>query len=346
MNPPTQRTAPPWRWPAEAIWEAVAPLLPGFSVEVLPRIDSTNTELMRRARAGRCEPLLLVAERQTAGRGRLGRSWHSAGPQPAAAGQGEADADGEAEGEGECTGLPALTFSLGLPLAPADWSGLSLAVGVSVAESLQPQLPAPGSRTPRVGLKWPNDLWLEGGGAGAGASGTASTAAGPGPYRKLGGILVETASMLGQSPGTATSAAQRYVVVGVGLNVHPPALDPALALSVPPGSLQELAGGSGEGGGETALDAPAALLRVAAPLVAMLQAFEGYGFEPMQPRFDRRDVLRGRSVQLSDGSSGTAHGVGADGALLVLTAAGTLQAVTSSDISVRPAGPAPALPGR
>ena len=332
MNPPTQRTAPPWRWPAEAIWEAVAPLLPGFSVEVLPRIDSTNTELMRRARAGRCEPVLLVAERQTAGRGRLGRSWHSAGPQPA--------------GQGEGAGLPALTFSLGLPLAPVNWSGLSLAVGVSVAESLQPQLPAPGSRTPRVGLKWPNDLWLEGG-----------SATGAGTHRKLGGILVETASMWGQPPGAgmdagtgaaagAGAAALRYVVVGVGLNVQNPVLDPAVALSVPPGSLQELALGGGEGGGETALDAPAALLRVAAPLVAMLQAFEGYGFEPMQPRFDRRDVLRGRSVQLSDGSSGTAHGVGADGALLVLTAAGTLQAVTSSDISVRPAGPAPALPGR
>ena len=64
-------------WPAEAIWEAVAPLLPGFSVEVLPEIDSTNTELMRRARAGQVDPVLLVAERQTAGRGRLGRDWHS-----------------------------------------------------------------------------------------------------------------------------------------------------------------------------------------------------------------------------------------------------------------------------
>ena len=325
---PPRSGAPAWRWPAEAIWEAVAPQLPGFSVEVLPSTDSTNTELMRRARAGRCEPVLLVAERQTAGRGRLGRSWHSAGPQPAEPGQGEARG----------AGLPALTFSLGLPLAPADWSGLSLAVGVSVAESLQPQLPAPGSRTPRVGLKWPNDLWLEGG-----------SATGAGTHRKLGGILVETASMWGQPPGAgmdagtgtaagAGAAALRYVVVGVGLNVQNPVLDPAVALSVPPGSLQELALGGGEGGGETALDAPAALLRVAAPLVAMLQAFEGYGFEPMQPRFDRRDVLRGRSVQLSDGSSGTAHGVGADGALLVLTAAGTLQAVTSSDISVRPGG--------
>src|SRR5690349_5453778 len=103
------------RWPAEAIWEAVAPLLPGFTVEVLPEIDSSNTELMRRARAGQAEPVLLVAERQTAGRGRLGRGWHSA-------------AGGS------------LTFSLGLPLQPGDWSGLSLAVGVSVAESLHPAI--------------------------------------------------------------------------------------------------------------------------------------------------------------------------------------------------------------
>ena len=87
------------------------PLLPGFTVEVVPEVDSTNSELMRRARAGRTEPVLLVAERQSAGRGRLGRSWNSK--------QGDS-----------------LMFSLGLPLAPADWSGLSLAVGVSLAESL------------------------------------------------------------------------------------------------------------------------------------------------------------------------------------------------------------------
>ena len=49
----------------------------GFAVVVLPEIDSTNTELMRRARAGRLEPVLLVAEHQTAGRGRMGRQWTS-----------------------------------------------------------------------------------------------------------------------------------------------------------------------------------------------------------------------------------------------------------------------------
>ena len=67
-------------WPAEAIWQAVVPYLPGFTVEVLPEIDSSNSELMRRCRAGQSDPTLLVAERQTAGRelvlsdGRRGRA--------------------------------------------------------------------------------------------------------------------------------------------------------------------------------------------------------------------------------------------------------------------------------
>ena len=274
----------PIRWPAEAIWQAVSPLLPGFTVEVLPTIDSTNTELMRRARNGQCEPTLLVAEQQTAGRGRLGRVWQS---------------DVGAS----------LMMSLGLPLAPLDWSGLSLAVGVSVAESLQPTLPPlqPG-QPPRIGLKWPNDLWLSG-------------------DRKLGGILVETASFVAPQaahPTTAHGTTTRYVVVGIGINVLPRSGE---GMSMPPGSLQDV---------EPGLDAPAALLRIVPPLVAMLQGFEACGFAPVQPRFAARDVLQGRPVTLSDGQTGTAHGVGEDGALLVHTAQG-MQAVTSAEISVRPA---------
>ncbi len=274
----------PIRWPAEAVWEAVAPLLPGFTVEVLPSIDSTNTELMRRARAGQTEPTLLVAEQQTAGRGRLGRVWQS---------------DVGAS----------LMLSLGLPMAPRDWSGLSLAVGVSVAESLQPNLPPlePG-QPPRIGLKWPNDLWLSG-------------------DRKLGGILVETASFVAPQaahPAPAHGTTTRYVVVGIGINVLPRSGE---GMSMPPGSLQDV---------EPGLDAPAALLRIVPPLVAMLQGFEACGFAPVQPRFAARDVLQGRPVTLSDGQTGTAHGVGEDGALLVHTAQG-MQAVTSAEISVRPA---------
>lgn len=274
----------PIRWPAETVWEAVAPLLPGFTVEVLPSIDSTNTELMRRARAGQTEPTLLVAEQQTAGRGRLGRVWQS---------------DVGAS----------LMLSLGLPMAPRDWSGLSLAVGVSVAESLQPTLPPlqPG-QPPRIGLKWPNDLWLSG-------------------DRKLGGILVETASFVAPQaahPASAHGTAARYVVVGIGINVLPRSGE---GMSMPPGSLQDV---------EPGLDAPAALLRIVPPLVAMLQGFEACGFAPVQARFAARDVLQGRPVTLSDGQTGTAHGVGEDGALLVHTAQG-MQTVTSAEISVRPA---------
>ena len=176
---------------AEAVWEAVAPTLPGFTVEVLPEIDSTNSELMRRARNGQWEPVLLLAHKQTAGRGRLGRQWVSdlGAPQQGSAGNTQSF-------------LPStsLTFSLGLPLAPVDWSGLSLAVGLSVAGSLHPD----------IRLKWPNDLWLHG--------------------RKLGGILIETAN-IGASSGS------RYAVVGMGLNLSAPA---AAGLSTPPAGLAEV----------------------------------------------------------------------------------------------------------
>lgn len=153
--------ADPLRWPAEAIWAAVVAEWPGFSIEILPEIDSTNTELMRRARHAAHDPILLIAERQTAGRGRLGRAWH-----------------------GEVG--HALTFSLGLPYQPQNWSGLSLAVGLSLAESLGPD----------IQLKWPNDLWRQ--------------------HKKLGGILIEAASQGGKS----------YAVIGIGLNIQlPPAQD-------------------------------------------------------------------------------------------------------------------------
>lgn len=250
------------RWPAEAVWEQVAPQLPGFTVEVLAEVDSTNSELMRRARAGRIEPVLLVAERQSAGRGRLGRAWHA---EPG----------------------DSLTFSLGLPLAPADWSGLSLAAGAALAEALHED----------VRLKWPNDLWVG--------------------ERKLAGILIETAAPLQGGPG-------RYTIVGVGINLAPRS---GQAYATPPIGLRELLPQAGAGD---------VLLRVAAPLVRTVQAFEQFGFAPFRARFAARDLLADRAVRLSDGTAGTAHGVDEQGALLVHTAAG-MKAVASAEVSVRPA---------
>ena len=254
-------------WPVEEIRAAVAPLLPGCVVEVLARIDSTNSELMRRARSGRMEPVLLVAGQQTAGRGRLGRGWF-----------GSVGAS--------------LTFSLGLPLAPADWSGLSLAVGVGLAECLHPQ----------VQLKWPNDLWVN--------------------DRKLGGILIETASF-----GDGAAVPRRYAVVGVGINIAAPLLDGAAVLATPPAWLQELRPDAQAGD---------TLLRLALPLAQTVRAFESFGFAAFQARFNARDALRDRAVLLSDGTAGTAHGASEAGALLVHTALG-MKSVTSSEVSARPA---------
>lgn len=171
-------------WPIAELQRSLCEVVPGCTVEVQLSLDSTNSELMRRARAGAVAPVLLVAECQTAGRGRLGRNWLSA---PVQVGMQRPVA----------SSFPALTFSIGLTMAPQDWSGLSLAVGVCVASTLHLEL----------GLKWPNDIWLQ--------------------ERKLAGILIETAA----------AGAARYVVVGVGINLAP--RDPA-GLSTPPAWLQEL----------------------------------------------------------------------------------------------------------
>ena len=263
-------------WPAEDLWLAMVAQQPGLTIEVLPEIDSTNTELMRRARAGQTEPVLLVAETQTAGRGRLGRPWH-----------------------GEVG--HALTFSLGLMLKPVDWSGLSLAVGLSLARSLDPQ-GALGVR-----LKWPNDLWVQ----------RPHTPTG---WGKLAGILIETAMPAGLDHHSDLG---RYCVVGIGINIAPPVAD---GLSTAPLGLQDLQAG---------ITAPEALKQVAEPLLATLQAFERTGFAPLQNAFNARDALHNLSVTLSDGRQGIARGVDTTGALLVDTEQGQ-ETVSSSEVSVRP----------
>jgi BirA family biotin operon repressor/biotin-[acetyl-CoA-carboxylase] ligase len=267
-------------WPAEDLWLAMVAKQPGLTIEVLPEIDSTNTELMHRARAGQTEPVLLVAETQTAGRGRLGRPWH-----------------------GEVG--HALTFSLGLMLKPADWSGLSLAVGLSLARSLDPQ-GALGVR-----LKWPNDLWVK----------RPETQTG---WGKLAGILIETAMPAGMGYNSDQGREQgRYCVVGVGINIAPPVAE---GLSTAPLGLQDLQAG---------ITAPEALTKVAEPLLATLLAFERTGFAPLQNAFNARDALSNLNVTLSDGRQGIARGVDATGAMLVDTEQGQ-EAISSSELSVRP----------
>ena len=295
-------------WGAEALWEQLVPLLPGLNVEVVHRATSTNTILLERARAspdtrtegpdvqvrrsvesgayGRraadLQPCLLVAEHQSAGRGRQGRPWQS---MPGAS----------------------LTFSLGLPLAAADWSGLSLAVGVALCEALAPPGVDSEHSGPQIGLKWPNDLWLMDGPVHSAANG-----------RKLGGVLIETVSA-----GDVDNS-KRLVIIGIGLNVLPfdaPEARTGFA------SLHELDAGA---------TAPAVLAKIALPLVQALQLFEREGFAAFAERFAARDLLRGRAVRttLPEVPEGIARGVSTQGALLVQSAAG-ITSVSSGEVSVR-----------
>ena len=264
-------------WHAEDLWLALQPEVPGLSIEVLPEVGSTNTALLDRIRHGDRSPAMLVAERQVAGRGRLGRPWS------AAAGA-------------------SLTVSVGLTMDPPDWSGLSLAVGLALAEALHPD----------IGLKWPNDLWLR----------LAD--------RKLGGILIETLGT-GADPGSDPAPAGRPVVIGIGLNIaeHPPQADASGATPVYGtgyAGLAELIPG---------MTAPEALHRIAAPLWRALRAYERDGLAPLLAAWSARDVLAGRTVQ-AGAITGIAEGPAADGALRIRQADGSVARINSGEVSVRP----------
>jgi len=145
-------------------------------VEVHDELDSTNNraaELAGRLPADDL-PALIVARRQTAGRGRGRNLWWSA--------------DG------------GLTFSLLIESADfgigtANWPQLSLATAIAVCDALKIGLDLNDERADshlRLGIKWPNDVLIDGG--------------------KVCGILIE-------SPGGAAPAKDR-LIVGIGINVN------------------------------------------------------------------------------------------------------------------------------
>ena len=102
-------------------------------VRVVEETGSTNADLLAQARSGAGEGLVLVAEAQTSGRGRMGRRWISPPRR-------------------------SLTFSVLLrPAVPAGLLGwLPLLAGVAVASALQ-QTAGVDAR-----LKWPNDVLVDG----------------------------------------------------------------------------------------------------------------------------------------------------------------------------------------
>jgi hypothetical protein len=65
-------------WNAAALRQRLEASWPGITVEIVGSTGSTNTDLLARGRSGAAGlPCLRVAELQTAGRGRQGRTWHA-----------------------------------------------------------------------------------------------------------------------------------------------------------------------------------------------------------------------------------------------------------------------------
>lgn len=102
-------------------------------IEALDEIDSTNAEARRRAEAGATGPVWITAARQTAGRGRRGRSWETG------------------------AGNLAATLLMVTSKAPAQAAQVSFVAALAVADLAARYVPAT-----LVSLKWPNDPMIAG----------------------------------------------------------------------------------------------------------------------------------------------------------------------------------------
>lgn len=242
-----------------------------FTIETMDECPSTNSLLLDRARRGAAVGgTLLVADRQTAGRGRMGRSWSSS-----------------AEGS--------LTFSLSWRFTgpPARLSGLSLAVGLAVARALE------ACGAPRIALKWPNDILLDGG--------------------KVGGILIELEAV----------ADGMLAVIGIGLNLQLPD-NGAEDFLHPPAALARES--------SPAPDRHQVLAQVLLSLADILDRFAASGFAVLRDDWLSRHAWQDRPVRLLNGGAfdrqGICLGADEDGALLLRTAQG-VERFFSGDVSLR-----------
>ncbi len=133
-----------------------------FELEIFPNIDSTNSYLFNQPLADKVK--VCIADEQTAGRGRRGKNWYS----PAGSNL-------------------YMSFAHRLHVEASALSGLSLAVGITLAETLQENC------QDKIQVKWPNDLLVNG--------------------KKLSGILVEIKN---ETDGSYK------IITGIGVNVSMP----------------------------------------------------------------------------------------------------------------------------
>ena len=238
-------------------------------VLILDEIDSTNAEARRRAEAGERGPLWLLARRQTAGRGRRGRAW-----------------DG---GTGNLTA----TLLLTLDRSPLEAAQLAFVAAVAAGQAIAAYVP-PG----RVGLKWPNDVLIDG--------------------KKVCGMLIETG---------AAPVGGLWAAIGIGINLadHPSQVErPAtsVAKNMPHGMIHPPT-------------PDAALARLAEAMDRALALWLTQGFGPIRSAWTARAAGLGGpcTARLErETMQGIAEGLDADGALLLRLPDGQCRRITAGDV--------------
>lgn len=255
----------------KAILAALSPAARDELAELHLSFETDSTQLRALAAATPAQACAVwLAERQTAGQGRRGRAWTS----PLAA-------------------HVYLSIARRFDLGFASLSGLSLAVGVLAAEALH-ALGYAG-----VGLKWPNDLMIDG--------------------RKLGGILIQ---LRGEAMGPCEA------VIGLGLNVRMPAAS-GEAVDQPWCDLASI---------DPGVSRQRVLVSLLDSLMPGIRAYEREGLAGFVSRWRALDVLQGRRVRVIDGRDsvdGLALGIADDGALRVQLADGERR-YHGGEVSVRP----------
>jgi BirA family transcriptional regulator, biotin operon repressor / biotin---[acetyl-CoA-carboxylase] ligase len=232
-----------------------------FDIVELDEVDSTNSEGIRRA-GGMWRPTWIFAHKQTAGRGRRGKLWVD----------------------------PAGNFAATLMLRP-DCSALEAAQRSFVAAlALKTTLAIYVDHT-KIGLKWPNDVLLNGG--------------------KVAGILLESSGQ---------GRRMDWLAIGIGVNLHV-APDPGVV------ELGALLPVSVEGETGVVIEPRAFLDALALQFVGYEDIMERYGFKEIKRRWLASAVRRGKSITARTTMqtfTGIFQGIDDNGALLIETDTGIL----------------------
>lgn len=242
-----------------------------LDLNVFPQLDSTNSFLMRQVNPAR---KICLAEFQSAGKGRRGRVWVSPLAQN-------------------------IYCSIGWEFdgGMAVLEGLSLAVGVAIARSLQK------FGVSSLALKWPNDVLYHG--------------------KKLAGILIE---VMGDPAGYC------QVVVGVGLNVAMQ-YDQTQEINQPWIALNSILAEQAR----PAVERNQLAAVLIDNLIAVLHDYHQSGFAGYQSEWMRQGAYLGQQVELRNGQqflTGIFSGVTTTGALCLNTGAGE-QIFHGGEVSLR-----------